>query len=58
MVCRHGIRLERRGDRFFHRDEEGKECAPSQDETFGRCERLIQALRHSHRLDESREPVQ
>ena len=45
MICRHGIKLERVGDEFFHRDPEHKECAVSQDATFARVEKLVEGLR-------------
>ena len=45
MVCRHGMKLERVGDRFLHKDAAHKECAVSQDATFTRVEKLIEGLR-------------
>jgi hypothetical protein len=45
MLCRHGIKLERVGNRFFHRDSEHKECAVSRDATFTRVEKLTEGLR-------------
>ncbi len=45
MLCRHGIKLERIGERFFHKDADHEECAVSRDATFERVEKLIEGLR-------------
>jgi hypothetical protein len=50
MMCRHGIKLERVGDRFFHKDQEHEECAISRDATFDRAEKLIEGLRAARKL--------
>lgn len=49
MICRHGIKLERVDDRFYH-ETDHEECAVSRDATFGRAEKLIEGLRAMRKL--------
>jgi hypothetical protein len=58
VLCRHGIKLERVGNRFFHKGAERKECAVSQDATFTRVEKLIEGLRAMRKLSAEGKSVQ
>lgn len=50
MVCRHGIKLERVGNRFYHEEADHEECAVSRDATFDRVEKLIKGLHAARKL--------
>jgi hypothetical protein len=58
MLCRHGMKLERVGDRFFDEDVELKECAVSQDTTFTRVEKLMEGLRAALNISAEDKSVQ
>ena len=58
MVCRHGIKLERVGNSFFHKDADHEECAVSRDATFDRAEKLIEGLHAMQKLSTELETAQ